>query len=93
LRLLEKKKQNLFVIPTVIEALILIGIALISDLIEITYPNIIICLLLLLWNAKFVCDTNFKRSCENNASNRTFTDLGIDISAVVFWKYIFSKRN
>jgi hypothetical protein len=44
----------------------------------------------LLWNAKFVCDTNFKRRCENNASYRLFTDLG-DISQLFFGKY-FSQR-
>ena len=88
----KKEKQNLFVIPTVIEALILIGIALISNLIEITYPNSIICLLLFAMGMQ----NSFVTQISNAVVRTThltglFTDLGIDISQL-FFENTFSQR-
>lgn len=88
----KKKKQNLFILPTVIEASILIGIALMSDLIEITYPNIIICLLLFAMGMQ----NSFVTQISNAVVRTThltglFTDLGIDISQL-FFENTFSQR-
>src|SRR6476619_3402363 len=42
----ENRKLNVFVLPTIIECLILISIAVVSNFIALTYPNLIACLLL-----------------------------------------------
>ncbi len=42
----ESRKLNVFVVPTIIESFIFISIAIISNLFNIEYPNLIVCLLL-----------------------------------------------
>lgn len=88
----KNKKQNLFILPTVIEALILIGIALTSDLINIIYPYIIICLLLFAMGMQ----NSFVTQISNAVVRTThltglFTDLGIDISQLLF-QNTFTQR-
>lgn len=88
----KNKKQNLFILPTVIEALILIGIALTSDLINIIYPDIIICLLLFAMGMQ----NSFVTQISNAVVRTThltglFTDLGIDISQLLF-QNTFTQR-
>lgn len=88
----KKEKQNLFVLPTVIESLILIGIAITSDLIKITYPTSIVCLLLFAMGMQ----NSFVTQISNAVVRTThltglFTDLGIDISQL-FFQNSFSQR-
>jgi uncharacterized membrane protein YoaK (UPF0700 family) len=81
----EKRKLNVFVLPTIIESLVLISIALLSDVAEIKYPNVIVCLLLFAMGLQNSFVTKI-----SNAIVRTthltglFTDLGIEISQLFF---------
>ena len=81
------KKINIFVVPTVVEALILISIAISSNYFEINSPNLIICLLLFAMGLQNSFVTKI-----SNAIVRTthltglFTDLGIDLSRLFFPK-------
>lgn len=80
-------KLNVFVIPTIIETLILISIALSSDIVEPRYPEVIVCLLLFAMGLQNSFVTKI-----SNAIVRTthltglFTDLGIDVSQLFFPK-------
>lgn len=88
----ENKKLNVFVLPTIIECLILISIGLISNIVEIASPNLIVCLLLFAMGLQNSFVTKI-----SNAIVRTthltglFTDLGIDISHLFFPK-IYPNR-
>lgn len=79
------KKLNIFVFPTIIECLILISVALVSDFFEIKSPNLIISLLLFAMGLQNSFVTKI-----SNAIVRTthltglFTDLGIEISHLFF---------
>lgn len=81
----ENKKLNVFVIPTIIESFILISIAVISDVVDIKYPDLIICLLLFSMGMQNSFVTKI-----SNAIVRTthltglFTDLGIELSQLFF---------
>lgn len=83
----ENRKLNVFVLPTIIECLILITIALISNFIQFRYPNLIACLLLFAMGLQNAYVTKI-----SNATVRTthltglFTDLGIDLSHLFFQK-------
>ncbi len=83
----ENKKHNVFILPAIIECLILITIGLISNIIVIEYPNLIVCLLLFAMGLQNSFVTKI-----SNAIVRTthltglFTDLGIDISQLFFPK-------
>lgn len=83
----ESKKLNVFVIPTLIEALILIGIAIFSNFYEVLYPNIIICFLLFAMGVQ----NSFVTTISNAIVRTThltglFTDLGIDLSQLFYPK-------
>jgi uncharacterized membrane protein YoaK (UPF0700 family) len=83
----ENKQLNVFVIPTIIECIILTSIGLTSDIVDIKYPDLIICLLLLAMGIQNSFVTKI-----SNAIVRTthltglFTDLGIDLSHLLFPK-------
>nr|WP_294901217.1 YoaK family protein [uncultured Pedobacter sp.] len=83
----ENRKLNVFVLPTLIECLILISIAVASNFIALTYPNLIACLLLFSMGLQNAFVTKI-----SNAVVRTthltglFTDLGIDLSHLFFQK-------
>ena len=83
----ENRKLNVFVLPTIIECLILISIAVASNFIALTYPNLIACLLLFSMGLQNAFVTKI-----SNAVVRTthltglFTDLGIDLSHLFFQK-------
>ncbi|WP_139958860.1 YoaK family protein [Flavicella sediminum] len=83
----ENKKLNVFLLPTLIESLILIIIALLSNLIEMKYSDFIVCALLFAMGLQNSLVTKI-----SNAVVRTthltglFTDLGIDISQLFFPK-------
>lgn len=81
----ESKKLNIFVVPTIIECFLLISIAIISDIFNIEYPNLIVCLLLFSMGLQNSFVTKI-----SNAIVRTthltglFTDLGIELSQLFF---------
>lgn len=83
----ENKKLNIFVLPTIIESLILVSIPLLSYFTEITYPDLIVCLLLFAMGLQNSFVTKI-----SNAIVRTthltglFTDLGIELSQLFFPK-------
>tara|TARA_R110002124_G_scaffold5301_1_gene32992 strand:+ start:4215 stop:4970 length:756 start_codon:yes stop_codon:yes gene_type:complete len=81
----ENRKLNVFVLPTLIECLILLSIAIISNAVEIKYPDLIVCLLLFAMGLQNSFVTKI-----SNAIVRTthltglFTDLGIELSQLFF---------
>ena len=83
----ENEKLNVFVLPTIIECLVLIAIGLFSNFVAIKHPNIIICLLLFAMGLQNSYVTKI-----SNAIVRTthltglFTDLGIELSQLFFPK-------
>ncbi|WP_033417885.1 YoaK family protein [Cytophaga aurantiaca] len=80
-------KLNIFVIPIIIESLILLSVALLGNIVGIQYPDLIACLLLLAMGMQNSYVTKI-----SNAVVRTthltglFTDLGIDLSQLLFPK-------
>ncbi|QCE42053.1 YoaK family protein [Psychroserpens sp. NJDZ02] len=83
----KNKKLNVFVVPTIIECLILITVGLLSDFTVINYPNLIICLLLFAMGLQ----NSFVTKISNAVVRTThltglFTDLGIDLSLILFPK-------
>ena len=87
----ENKQLNVFVLPTIIECLILITIGLLSNIIEMKSPDLIVCLLLFAMGLQ----NSFVTKISNAVVRTThltglFTDLGIDISQLFFPK---SHRN
>ncbi|MDD2986066.1 YoaK family protein [Flavobacterium sp.] len=83
----ENKKLNVFVLPTIIECLILITIGLFSNFIVIKSPDLIICLLLFAMGLQ----NSFVTKISNAVVRTThltglFTDLGIDVSHLMFPK-------
>ena len=83
----ENKKLNSFVLPTLVECFILTFIALLSNVIQIQYPDLIACLLLFAMGLQNSYVTKI-----SNAVVRTthltglFTDLGIEVSQLFFPK-------
>jgi uncharacterized membrane protein YoaK (UPF0700 family) len=81
----ENKKLNVFVLPTILECLILLSIAIISNTGEIKYPNLLVCSLLFAMGLQNSFVTKI-----SNAIVRTthltglFTDLGIELSQLFF---------
>lgn len=81
----QNKKLNVFVLPTIIECLILLTIALTSNITEIQYPDFIACMLLFAMGLQNSYVTKI-----SNAIVRTthltglFTDLGIELSQLFF---------
>ena len=83
----ENQKLNVFVLPTLIECLILISVAVLGSFVELQYPNLIACLLLFAMGLQNAYVTKI-----SNATVRTthltglFTDLGIDLSHMFTYK-------
>ncbi|MRH99361.1 DUF1275 domain-containing protein [Kriegella sp. EG-1] len=83
----ENKKLNVFVIPTLIECLILVSVSIITYTGELNSPNLIVCLLLFAMGVQNSFVTKI-----SNAIVRTthltglFTDLGIELSQLFFPK-------
>ena len=89
----ENKKLNVFLLPTLIESLILISIGVLSNFVEINFPNALVCLLLFAMGLQ----NSFVTKISNAVVRTThltglFTDLGIDISQLFFPKY-YSVRH
>ncbi|MGB2684695.1 MAG: YoaK family protein [Olleya sp.] len=84
----ENKQLNVYVIPTLIECFILISIGISINFLMILYPNIVICLLLFAMGLQ----NSFVTKISNAVVRTThltglFTDLGIDLSMLLFPKY------
>jgi uncharacterized membrane protein YoaK (UPF0700 family) len=84
----ENKQLNVYVIPTLIECFILISVGISSNFLMISYPNIVICLLLFAMGLQ----NSFVTKISNAVVRTThltglFTDLGIDLSMLLFPKY------
>ncbi len=83
----EKKKVNIFLLPTLIESSLLLSVGIFGDLIALGYPDLIICLLLFAMGIQ----NSFVTKISNAVVRTThltglFTDLGIDISQLFFPK-------
>jgi len=81
------KKLNVYVLPTIIESLILLSIGIVSNLINITLPAVVVCLLLFAMGLQ----NSFVTKISNAVVRTThltglITDLGIDISHLFFPK-------
>ncbi len=75
-------------IPTIIECVILLSIGLVSNFITIETPNVIVCLLLFAMGLQ----NSFVTKISNAVVRTThltglFTDLGIDLSLLLFKKH------
>jgi len=83
----EKRKLNIFVLPTIIECLVLTSIPVISNITGIIYPDLIVCLLLFAMGLQ----NSFVTKISNAVVRTThltglFTDLGIELSQLFFPK-------
>jgi len=83
----DNKQLNVFLLPTIIECLILFSLGLLSNLIAMESPDIIVCLLLLAMGLQ----NSFVTKISNAVVRTThltglFTDLGIDVSQLFFPK-------
>lgn len=81
----ENRKLNIYVLPTIIECLILLSIAIISNTGEIKYPDLIVCSLLFAMGLQ----NSFVTKISNTIVRTThltglFTDLGIELSQLFF---------
>jgi uncharacterized membrane protein YoaK (UPF0700 family) len=83
----ENKKLNVFVIPTLIECMILVVVALLSNFEQFKYPDLIVCILLFAMGLQ----NSFVTKISNAVVRTThltglFTDLGIELSQLFFPK-------
>ncbi|SHJ66638.1 YoaK family protein [Pseudozobellia thermophila] len=83
----QNKQLNIFVLPTIIECLILTSIGLFGSVVETRSPDLIVCLLLFAMGLQ----NSFVTKLSNAVVRTThltglFTDLGIDISQLFFPK-------
>lgn len=83
----QNRQLNIFVVPTIIECLILTSIGLFGSIIESRSPDLIVCLLLFAMGLQ----NSFVTQISNAVVRTThltglFTDLGIDISQLFFPK-------
>ncbi len=84
----EYKQLNVFVLPTVIEVLVLLAVGISSNFIEFDFPNFVVCSLLFAMGLQ----NSFVTKISNAVVRTThltglFTDLGIDISHLLFRKF------
>lgn len=83
----ENKKLNVYVLPTIIESLVLISIALFTDVVETKHPNLIACALLFSMGLQNSYVTKISKAVVRTTHlTGLFTDLGIEISQLFFPK-------
>lgn len=85
LKFKENRKLNVFAIPTIFEAIILVSAAIIAHFTEMQYPHTIACLLLFAMGLQ----NSFVTKISNEIVRTThltglFTDLGIELSHLFF---------
>ena len=83
----ENKKLNVFVLPTIIECLVLISIVILNYFSEVKYSDVIVCSLLFAMGIQ----NSFVTKISNAVVRTThltglFTDLGIEVSQLFFQK-------
>ncbi|WP_341220653.1 YoaK family protein [Polaribacter atrinae] len=89
----ENKRLNVFVLPTVIECLVLISIGVISNFMELKYTNLLICLLLFAMGVQNSFVTKISDAVVRTTHlTGLFTDLGIDLSLMCFPKLANQKK-
>lgn len=90
----KSKKLNVFVIPTVIEAFVLIFIALISDFSVVSNANVIACFLLFAMGIQNSFVTKISDAIVRTTHlTGLFTDLGIDLSHLFFPKMYPNRQH
>ena len=90
----ENKKLNVYVIPTLIEIVILIGIAIFSNFPETENPEIMVCLLLFVMGLQNSFVTKISDAVVRTTHlTGLFTDLGIEISQLFFPKYQLKRAH
>ena len=79
------KKLNVYVLPTLIEIVLLLTIAIASDFLELNYPDLIACVLLFAMGVQnsFVSKIS-KAVVRTTHLTGLFTDLGIELSQLFF---------
>jgi uncharacterized membrane protein YoaK (UPF0700 family) len=83
----ENKKWNVYVLPTTIESLVLLSICLLSNVVDIRYPDVIACLLLFAMGLQNSYVTKISNTIVRTTHlTGLFTDLGIEISQLLFPK-------
>ena len=83
----ENKQLNVFVLPTVIEVLVLLAVGISSNFIEFDFPNFVVCSLLFAMGLQ----NSFVTKISNAVVRTThltglFTDMGIEFSQLFFYK-------
>ncbi|KAA3624427.1 MAG: DUF1275 domain-containing protein [Flavobacterium sp.] len=83
----KNKKLNVYFIPILIECLILITIALLSNVVQISYPDLIACSLLFAMGLQNSLVTKISSAIVRTTHlTGLFTDLGIELSQLFFPK-------
>ncbi|MGI9526728.1 MAG: YoaK family protein [Weeksellaceae bacterium] len=83
----ENKKLNVYLIPTIIECLILFIMGISSNFIEITYQNLMTCSLLFVMGLQNAFVTKISDAVVRTTHlTGLFTDLGIELSYLLFPK-------
>lgn len=83
----ENKKLNVFVLPTIIECIILISIAVMSNFTQIKYPDLVVCLMLFAMGLQNSYVTKISKAVVRTTHlTGLFTDLGIELSQLFFPK-------
>ena len=84
----ENKQMNVYVLPTLIESMILIGIAIFSNFPKTEHPQLMVCLLLFVMGLQNSFVTKISDAVVRTTHlTGLFTDLGIEISQLFFPKY------
>lgn len=82
------KSMNVYVLPTLFESLILIVVALLAHFTDMEYPNTIACLLLFAMGLQNSYVTKISSAIVRTTHlTGLFTDLGIELSHLLFPKY------
>lgn len=83
----ENKQLNVFFLPTIIECLVLTSIGMLSNILDIDYPDFIVCLLLFAMGVQNSLVTKISNTVVRTTHlTGLFTDLGIEISQLFFPK-------
>jgi len=87
------KRLNVFVIPVIIECLILLSIGTINHVEEINYPDLLVCTLLLAMGLQNSLVTKISDAVVRTTHlTGLFTDLGIELSQLLFSEYNLHRK-
>ncbi len=89
----ESKRLNVFVLPTIIECIILVSIAVISNLLQVQHPSLTACSLLFAMGLQNAFVTKISSAVVRTTHlTGLFTDLGIDLSHLFFHKLVSQRK-